>query len=101
MAELLLTLEVKLCLKPTLTNINITKFSLELEIPHMDSIATYRSSNKIIIYFIVANDNQQRKIDLSILLALLLAKIYNERMHSGSFMHIFSNYDCDVKNDLR
>src|SRR5919109_4604156 len=98
MAVLLMTLEVKLCLKATLTNINITKFSLELDIPHMHSTARYRRSNKIVIYFIIANDNRQRKIDLSILLALLLAKIYNERMHSGGFMHIFSNYDCDVKN---
>jgi hypothetical protein len=101
MAELLLTLEVKLCLKTILTSINITKFSLELEMPHMHSIARYRRSNKIMIYFIIANDNRQRKINLSILLALLLAKIYNERMHSDGFMYIFSNYDCDVKNDLK
>jgi hypothetical protein len=89
LAESLL-LGVKLCSKATLTNISSTIFSLEFEMSRMRSIAGYRSSKKIMIYFIVTNDNRQRKINLSILLALLLAKTYSELMHSDDFMHIFS-----------
>jgi hypothetical protein len=100
-SELSLTLEVKICLKTVLTNFTTTTFGLELHMPRMHSIARYRSNNKIMIYFIVANDNGERKINLSIPLVLLLAKIHNERTHSVDFMHIFSNYDCDVKYDLR
>ncbi len=100
LAESLL-LGVKLCSKATLTNISSTIFSLEFEMSHMRSIAGYRSSNKIIIYFIVANDNGQRKINLSILLVLPRAKTYNELMHRDGFMHIFYNCDCDIKNDLK
>jgi hypothetical protein len=66
----------------------------------MHSIDRYKSSNKIMIYFMGTNDNQQRKINLSIVLTLLLAKTYNELTHSDGFMHILSNCDCDVKNDL-
>ena len=62
-------------------------FSLEFEMSHMRSIAKYRSSNKIIIYFIVANDNGQRKINLSILLVLPLAKTYNELMHRDGLIY--------------
>lgn len=59
--------------------------------PIMHSILRYRNSNTIIItYFRIATVNRQRKIPLSILPALLLAKIYNELMHNNSFMRIFS-----------
>jgi hypothetical protein len=74
LAELLFILEVKLCSKTILTHIART-FSLELEMEHIHSIAKYRSNNTVMIYFIVANDNRQRQINLSILLALLLAMI--------------------------
>ena len=101
LAELLLV-GVKLCSKSTLTkNIITTAFSFEFQKSRMHSIARYRSSNKIMIYFIVANDNRQRKINLSVLLIVLLAKTYNELTPSDSFMHILTNCDCDVKNDLK
>jgi len=91
LAELLLLLEVKLCSKATLTNIATTiTFSLEFEMLRMHSLAGYRSSKKRMIYFIVTNDNRQRKINLSILLGLLLTKTHSELMHSDRFMHIFS-----------
>jgi hypothetical protein len=92
---------VKLCSKSTLTNISSTIFYLEFEMSHMHSIDRYKSSNKIMIYFMGTNDNQQRKINLSIVLTLLLAKTYNELTHSDGFMHILSKCDCDVKNDLK
>jgi hypothetical protein len=72
--------------------------SLEFEMSSMHSIHRYRNSNTIMTYFGVANDNRQRKINLSILIALLLAKIYNELMHNNGFIHIFSNHDGGVKN---
>jgi hypothetical protein len=100
LAESLL-LGVKHCSKATLTTISITIFILEFEMSHTRSTARYRSSNKIIVYFIVANDSRLRKIKLSILLVLLLAKTYSELTHSDDFMHILSNCDCDVKNDLK
>lgn len=100
LAESLL-LGVKHCSKATLTNISITIFILEFEMSHMRSTARFRSSNKIIVYFIVANDSRRRKIKLSILLVLLLVKTYNELTHSDGFMHILSNCDRDVKNDLK
>ena len=64
----------------------------------MHSIA--RNSNELTSYFKVANDKLERKINLSILLVLLLAEIYNERIYSDDFLHIFSNYDGGVKIDL-
>ena len=88
LAELLL-LGVKLYSKAPMTNITTT-FSLESAMSRMHSIAEYRSSKKIMIYFISTIDNRQRKINLSILLALLLAKTHSELMHSDRFMHIFS-----------
>jgi hypothetical protein len=90
LTEPLLTLKVKPYSKTTLTDI-ITISNLELEMQHIHSIARYRRNrNKIMVYLIVANNNRPGKINLSILLALLLAKIYNERIHSKGFMCIFS-----------
>jgi hypothetical protein len=65
--------------------------------PGIHSIRRYINSHTIITYFRVSNDNRQRKINLSVLPALLLAKIYNQLMHNNGFMHIFSNYDGGVK----
>jgi hypothetical protein len=51
----------------------------------------YRNSNKLMIYFVVMNNyNCQINIGLSILVALLLAKICNEIMYGNNFMHVFS-----------
>jgi hypothetical protein len=80
---------VKLCLKATVTNI-ITTFSLESEMSCMHFLAGYRRGKKIMICFMVTNDNQQRRINLSILLGLLLARTYSELMHRDGLMHIFS-----------
>jgi hypothetical protein len=88
LAEVLL-LEVKLCSKATLMNIIIPS-SLESEKSRMRSICRCKSSNNIINYFIMANENLQRKINLSIVLAqLLLAESYNELTRSDGFLHIF------------
>jgi hypothetical protein len=88
--ELLLTLKLKLCSIATLIAI-ISKFRLEPEMQHMYSVARYRRSvNEITLYVILVNNNTEREINLSILLALLLSRIYNKFAHSGGFMHIFS-----------
>jgi hypothetical protein len=88
LADLLL-LGGKLRSKATLTNITTTiTFGLDFEKLRTDSIAGYRSSNKIMNYFMGANDNRQRNINFLLLLVLLLAKTYNELMHSDGFMHI-------------
>jgi hypothetical protein len=88
LADLLL-LGGKVHSKATLTNITTTiTFGLDFEKSRTHSIAGYRSSNKKMIYFMGANDNRQRNINLLILLVLLLAKTYNELTHRDDFMHI-------------
>jgi hypothetical protein len=85
----LLLFGVKLCLKATVTNITTT-FSLESEMSCMHFLGGYRRSKKIMICFIITNDNRQRRINLSILLGLMLARTYSELMHRDGLMHIFS-----------
>jgi hypothetical protein len=88
LAELLLKLKVNPCSTATLMHITST-FSLELEMQSMRPISRYRKTrNKIKNYLILADNNRQRKINISALLALMFAKIYNECAHSEGFMHI-------------
>jgi hypothetical protein len=54
-------------------------------------MARKKNSNELTTYFKVAKDEPESKINLPILLALLLAKIYNERIYSDDFTHVFSN----------
>ena len=83
-----LLLGVKPRSKATLTNTTII-FSLEFQRSRTHSIAGCRSSNKIMIYSIVANDNGQSNVNPLILLILLPADTYNKLMHSSGFMHFF------------
>jgi hypothetical protein len=95
LAELLLELKVNPCSTATLVHITST-FSLEMH--YMRPIARYRRSrNKMTNYLIFVDKHRQRKINISVLLALLLGFIMSAHIAKDSCV----SYDCGVMDDLK
>ena len=88
MSELWLS-GVNLCSRPALTSIT-TISNFKFEKLYVNCIALDGNSKKIMILFIIANDNRQRETNLSIILILVLAKTYNEQKHITMVSYIFS-----------
>lgn len=61
------------------------------EVPDMHSLARYRKSNKEGTYFEIANYSLKGKICRLILLTLLLAKTYNDKMPMTAILCVFAS----------
>ena len=66
-------------------------YSLKFEIPNMHSLARYIKSYKEGTYFEIANYSLKGKIYRLILLTLLLAKTYNDKMHIAVILCLFAS----------